>query len=167
MIGLTRWCIAHRRWVVIGWVVLAIGTTAIASAVGRNYATDFQLPGTEAQRALNLLTSKFPTQSGDRDTIVFHTKQGTVSSPAVRQVMEPLLARAASAPHVVSVISPYSARGAAQVSRDQRTAFAVVNYDKRANLLPDNTAKPILDAVNAANHGRAAGRRRRPGRRAG
>jgi RND superfamily putative drug exporter len=153
VLGLTRWCIGHRRWVVIGWVVLAIGTTAIASAVGRHYATDFQLPGTEAQRALNLLTSKFPTQSGDRDTIVVHTKQGTVSSPAVRQVMEPLLARVASAPHVVSVISPYSARGARQVSRDQRTAFAVVNYDKRANLLPDNTAKPILDAVNAANHG--------------
>ena len=151
MLGLTRWCIAHRRWVVIGWVVLAVGTTAIATGVGRNYATDFQLPGTEAQRALNLLTHEFPTQSGDRDTIVFQTRRGTVKSAEVRDVMVPLLARVGGMPHVVSVISPYSPKGAAQVSNDQRTAFAIVGYDKRANLLPDKTGKPVLDAVNAAS----------------
>jgi putative drug exporter of the RND superfamily len=151
VLKLTRWCIAHRRWVVVGWVVLALSTTAIASAVGRNYATNFSLPGTEAQRALDLLTQEFPSQSGDRDTVVWHTAQGTVNSPAVRQVIEPLLARVGATPHVVSVISPYSPHGATQVSPDQRTAFAVVNFDKRANLLPDTTGKPILNAVNAAS----------------
>jgi hypothetical protein len=46
MLALSRWCIAHRRWVIIGWVVVAIGTTVIAGAVGRNYATNFSLPNT-------------------------------------------------------------------------------------------------------------------------
>ncbi len=151
MLGLTRWCIGHRRWVVIGWIVLALGSTAIASAVGRHYATNFSLPGTESQRALDLLTREFPAQSGDRDTIVFHTTQGTVFSSAVRGTMEPLFARASTFPHVVGVVSPYSTRGALQVSRDRRTAFAVVNYDKRANLLPNDAGKPILGAVNAAS----------------
>ena len=32
-----------------------------------------------------------------------------------------------------------------------QTAFATINYDKRANLLPDNTGKPVLDAVNAVH----------------
>lgn len=149
VISFARWCIRHRRYVVIAWLVIAIGTTVIASTVGRQYATNFSLPGTEAQRAQDLLTSEFPTQSGDLDTIVFHTSSGTVHSPDVRNRMVRLLAGVSAMPHVTTVISPYGPRGAIQVSRDQRTAFATVVYDKRANLLPDSTGKPVLAAVNA------------------
>ena len=84
IVRLARWCIAHRGRVVAAWVAVAILTTFIASAVGRQYATNFTLPGTEAQRALDLLKAEFPAQSGDADTIVFHTSKGTVDSPAVR-----------------------------------------------------------------------------------
>ena len=126
-------------------------TTAIASAVGRNYATNFTLPGTEAQRALDLLTHKFPAQSGDLDTIVFHTSQASVDAPSIRGTIEPLLARVKTMPHVVAVVSPYTPRGALQVSRDRQTAFATIYYDKRANLLPNSTGTPVLDAVNAAS----------------
>ena len=149
MIRLSRWCIAHRRWVVTGWIAIAIGTTLLATGVGRHYANNFSLPGTEAQRVLNLLQSKFPAQGGDRDTIVFHTSQGTVDSPAVRNAIEPLLAKVGTMPHVVNVVSPYSPAGVVEVSRDRRTAFATVNYSKRANLLPNNTGQPVLNAVDA------------------
>jgi RND superfamily putative drug exporter len=148
MIGLARWCIAHRRWVIIGWIAIAIGTTAIAGAVGRNYATDFSLPGTEAQKVVNLLEKEFPAQSGDVDTIVFHTSGGSINDPAVKQAMQPLLAKVEGMPHVDSVVSPYTPAGRLQVSKDGRTGFAVVNYDKRANLLPDNTGKPVLTAID-------------------
>jgi putative drug exporter of the RND superfamily len=151
LLGLTRWCIAHRRYVVIGWIAIAIVTTVIAQSVGRNYSTNFSLPGTEAQRAQNLLSSEFKVQSGDQDTIVFHTSQGTVDSPAVRQTMTALLARVATMPHVVGVISPYGRRGALQVSPNRTTAFATVSYSKRANLLPDATGKPVLAAINAVS----------------
>ena len=151
MIGLSRWCIAHRRWVVVGWIVIAIGTTVIASAVGRQYANNFALPGTESQHVSDLLSKEFKAQSGDIDTIVFHTTNGTVFSPHVRTVMKPLIAKVKTMPHVVSVISPYTAAGAVQVSRDQRTAFATINYSKRANLLPSDTGKPVLNAVNSIN----------------
>ena len=50
-------------------------------------------------------------------------------------------------PHVDSVVSPYSAAGRVAVSRDRKTAFATINYDKRANLLPDKTGQPVLDAI--------------------
>ena len=149
MIGLSRWCIAHRRWVILGWIAIAIGTTAVASAVGRQYANVFGLPGTETQRVVDLLDSEFKAQSGDVDTIVFHTSRGTVADPAVRAAIVPLLACVSKMPHVVSVISPYTAAGAVQVSRDRQTAFATINYDKRANLLANNTGKPVLDAINA------------------
>ncbi|MFZ1995015.1 MAG: MMPL family transporter, partial [Solirubrobacteraceae bacterium] len=150
MVRLGRWCIAHRRWVIAGWIVLAVVTTLIASAVGRQYATDFSLPGTEAQHVVDLLGSQFKAQSGDVDTIVFHNARGSIDDPAVRKAMEPLLASVEKMPHVVSVISPYSQTGAVEVSKDRRTAFATVNYDKRANLLPDKTGQPVLNAINAA-----------------
>jgi putative drug exporter of the RND superfamily len=92
LLNLARWCIQHRRRVVIGWILIAVLATVLANSVGRQYATNFTLPGTEAQKAQDLLTREFPTQSGDLDTIVWHTAQGTVNSPAVRNAIEPLLA---------------------------------------------------------------------------
>ena len=148
MVGFARWCIAHRRWVIVGWIVVAIGSTVIAGAVGRQYSTNFSLPGTEAQHVTDLLQSQFKSQSGDVDTIVFHTANGTVDDPHVRAAIEPLLAKVADMPHVVSVVSPYTSAGAVEVSHDRQTAFATVNYDKRANLLPDATGKPVLTAVD-------------------
>ena len=56
LLGLVRWCIAHRHQVVIGWVAVAVVATVLAGAVGRQYATNFSLPGTESQRASDLLT---------------------------------------------------------------------------------------------------------------
>ncbi len=149
MRGLARWSIRNRRFVVIGWFAVAILTTVLATVVGRNYATNFSLPGTESQRAQSLLSREFSQQSGDLDTVVWHTSSGTVQSPAVRERLTSLLARARRMPHVVGVVSPYGPRGGLQISRDQRTAFAVVSYDKRANLLPDATGKPLLSAVGA------------------
>jgi RND superfamily putative drug exporter len=149
MVKLSRWCIAHRRWVIGGWVLVAVLTTVIAGTVGRQYATDFSLPGTEAQHVVDLLGSQFKAQSGDVDTIVFHTKQGTVDDPAVRNAVTPVLDRVAKMPHVAGVVSPYTSAGAVEVSKDRRTAFATVNYDKRANLLADKTGQPVLDAINA------------------
>jgi putative drug exporter of the RND superfamily len=149
MIGLSRWCIAHRRWVVAGWVIVAVLTTVIATGVGRHYATDFSLPNTESQHVVDLLKSEFPAQSGDTDTIVWHNSQGSATAPNVRAQLGPLLAKVMKMPHVVTVGSPFAPGGAAQVSKDGHTAFATVNYDKRANLLPDSTGKPVLDAIDA------------------
>jgi putative drug exporter of the RND superfamily len=145
---LSRWCIAHRRAVIVGWVLLAIGITVLASAVGRQYANDFSLPNTESQHVVDLLKSEFPSQGGDVDQLVFNTTTGTVQSPAVRNAIEPLLKQVQTMPHVVSVTSPYSPGGSYEISRDGRTAFATVTYSKRANLLPNDTGQPLLDAID-------------------
>ena len=144
MLKLTRWCIAHRRRVVIAWIAVAVLTTVLASAAGRNYATNFSLPGTESQRVLDLLKKEFPAQSGDVDTIVFHTANGSVDDPAVKAAMTKLLAQVSKDPHVVSV-------GTIVVSHDRKTAFATVNYDKPANLVPNDAGKPVLNQIDAVN----------------
>jgi putative drug exporter of the RND superfamily len=149
MLRLTRWCISHRRQVIVAWIVIAVVTTVVAGAVGRQYASNFTLPGTESQHVVDLLNKEFPTQKGDVDTIVFHNTQGTIDELAVRKAITPLLAKVRRMPHVQSVVSPYGPAGAVQIASDRRTAFATVNYDERANLLPDNAGKPELAAVKA------------------
>jgi RND superfamily putative drug exporter len=149
MRAIARFCMAHRLWVTIVWIVVAAGTTVLAQSVGPSYATVYTLPGTETQRAHDLLAKEFPAQSGDVDQIVFHTSQGTIDSPAVRAAIEPLLARISTMPHVAAVISPYSTRGAVQISPDRRTAFATINYNEPANQMGSATGKPVLAAVKA------------------
>ncbi len=149
MLNLARWCIAHRRRVVLGWVAVAILVTVLAQAVGTKYASVFSLPGTDSQRALDLLKREFTAQSGDADTVVFQVSRGTIDSPAVRGAIAPLLARVSVLPHVTGVVSPYSQRGAVQVSPNRTTAFATVNYDKPANQLANTTGNALLNQVNA------------------
>jgi putative drug exporter of the RND superfamily len=149
VLKVTRWCIRHRRRVLVAWLVIAVATTVVATAVGRNYSTNFSLPGTESQNARDLLTREFPAQSGDVDSIVFHTSSGSIDDPAVRSAIENLLTKVNKDPHVVSVVSPYGPAGSVEVSHDRRTAFATVNYDKAANLLPNDTGTPVLDQIKA------------------
>ena len=151
MQGLARWCIAHRRRVVLAWVAVAILLTVVAHAVGPNYVTVFSLPGTESQRAVDLLKHEFKAQSGDADTIVFQVAKGTIDAPAVRAAMSPLLARVRALPHVAGVVSPYSPSGAVQVSPDRMTAFATINYDQPANVLANSTGKSLLVQVAAVH----------------
>jgi putative drug exporter of the RND superfamily len=151
MRGLARWCVAHRRRVVVAWFAVAVLTTVVAHAVGPSYVTSFGLPGTDSQRALDLLKGNFKTQSGDVDTVVLHVSRGTVDSPGVRAAVAPLLTRVGALPHVAGVISPYSSRGAVQVSPNRMTAFATVNYDHPANVLASATGKPLLAQVNAVH----------------
>lgn len=137
MLGLARFCMAHRGRVIVAWVVAAVLVTVVARAIGPNYVTEYSLPGTQTQQATDLLKQDFPAQSGDADAIVFHVSQGTIDSPAVRAAITPLLTHVGSLPHVTGVVSPYSTAGALEVSKDRMTAFATVNFDKPANELPN------------------------------
>src|SRR6202044_1011781 len=100
MLRLARWCISHRRQVIGAWILIAVVTTVVAGAVGRQYATNFTLPGTESQHVADLLNKQFPAQKGDVDTIVFHNSKGTIDQSAVRGAIAPLLARVTRLPHV-------------------------------------------------------------------
>jgi len=151
MLKLTRICIAHRRVVVGAWILVAVLTTVIAGAVGRDYSTNFTVPGTQSQKALDLLNRDFKSQAGDVDSIVFHTSLGTIYSPAVRAAMTKVLTKVKADPDVVHVISPYASPGAVEVSKDHRTAFAVVNYSKPANQLPNAAGKPVLKQIAAVH----------------
>ena len=87
MLRLTRWIIAHRRLVAIGWIAVAVGVLAISSSVGTRTSNNFSLPNTGSQRATDLLTTRFPAQAGDADQIVFHARAGKLRDPAIQSTV--------------------------------------------------------------------------------
>jgi RND superfamily putative drug exporter len=149
MLRLTRWTIAHRRLVVIAWIVVAVGVFAISTSVGTRTANNFSLPNTGSQHATDLLKTRFPAQAGDSDQIVFHARAGTLRDPAVRGAVVAAIGRVSKLPHVTGVVSPYSAESRA-ISRDGTIGFATVTFDKRANQLPKAAIQRVISSAQLA-----------------
>src|SRR5438270_1771796 len=149
MLRLTRWTIAHRRIVAIGWVAVAVGVLAISSSVGTRTANNFSLPNTGSQHATDLLASRFPAQAGDADQIVFHARSGKLSDPAIQSTVSATIARVSKLPHVTAVVSPY-ANGSKAISPTGTIGFATVTFDKRANQLPKAAIQRVITNAEAA-----------------
>jgi RND superfamily putative drug exporter len=149
MLRLTRWTMAHRRLVAIGWIAVAIGVLAISSSVGTRKANNFSLPNTGSQRATDLLASRFPAQAGDADQIVFHARAGTLGDPAIRGAVGAAIGRVSTLPHVTGVVSPYSG-GSRAISSDGKIGFATVTFDERANQLPKAAVQRVIASAQAA-----------------
>ena len=148
MLKLARWTIAHRRIVVVSWIVIAVGVLAVSQAVGKRNANNFSLPNTDSQRAADLLQSRFPAQAGDADQIVFRTRTGTLSDASTRAAIAPMLVRIAKLPHVAGVVSPYDA-GAAAISKTGTIGFATIEFDQKANLLPKAAIDRVIHAAES------------------
>jgi RND superfamily putative drug exporter len=149
MLRIARWTMAHRRIVVVAWVIAAVGIFAVANSVGKKTASSFTLPGTGSQQASDLLKSRFPTEAGDADQVVLHARTGKVTDAAARARIDAVLARVARLPHVAAVVSPYAA-GQHAISRDGTIAFATVNFDQRANALPKAAVERVITTAESA-----------------
>jgi RND superfamily putative drug exporter len=149
MLRLTRWTIAHRRLVAIGWVALAVGVLAISSSVGTRTANNFSLPNTGSQHATDLLASRFPAQAGDSDQIVFHARAGKLNDPAIQSIVSATIARVSKLPHVTAVGTPYSV-GSRAISADRTIGFATVTFNERANQLPKAAIQRVITSAEAA-----------------
>ncbi len=151
MLKLARWSTTHRKYVLIGWIVLLFGVNAIAQSAGTSYSNNFTLPNSGAQRAADLLQHSFPAQAGDRDTIVYKVGSGTVLDPAVKARMSKMFAEVEKLPHVAAVISPYAGPAAGKaISANGQIAFATVVFDEKANLLPKSAAERVVKVARAA-----------------
>ena len=166
MATFARWCYRHRIIVVVAWLVVLATVIGVDRTVGNAYSNTFNLPGTESAKALSLLSAALPKQSGDSDSLVWHVSSGSVNDPAVRTRITALLQIVAKSPSVAAVTSPYTPRGAVQISRDGKTAYATVLFTKlAAELRGRRPARHRPD--EGGGQARPGGRDRRPGDRAG
>ena len=117
----------HPWRVVAAWVVAAIAVVMLNSAIGGQSNDDFRLPGSESQRAADLIQNRFPQQTLYTSHVLFHSPDG-LTDQQTRATVDEAVAQLRQMPHVVSVTGPYDPRGPT-LSRDGRTAFATVAFD--------------------------------------
>jgi putative drug exporter of the RND superfamily len=149
MLTWTRWMTGHRRLVIVAWMALAAGLLGLSQGIGSRAANNFSLSKTDSQHAVDLLQSRFPTQAGDADQIVFHTLDGKLTDASARAAITPLLARIGQLPHVAGVVSPYR-QGANALSANGTIGFATVEFDTRASEVPKAAIDTVIHTAESA-----------------
>jgi len=148
---LAAWCYRRRRRVVVGWVVALIVISVLGQTVGGDLLKTFSLPGTESDRAFNVLKKEF-SRKGDTGDLAFRVKgPGDVNSAAVRSEIEPVFAKLRKEPHVVSVTTPYEPAGGRFVAQGGKIAYAEILFDVQANDVPLDLASNMRTIAEDAN----------------
>src|SRR3954468_18027898 len=125
---LAAWCHDRRRTVIGLWVGAFVLIGVLWGVAAGEYSNNFRLPGTESQRAYDLLKDKFPQQAGDTASVVFAVDNGGVLDARNRPQIERALGEIKKSPEVLGVGDPF-AKGAA-VSRDGKITFATIQFRK-------------------------------------
>jgi RND superfamily putative drug exporter len=146
------WAFGHRRGVLVGWVIVLGLVIASVAAFKGEFSSRFEVPGTESQRAQDLLHEKYPGAGGASARVVFAARAGErLTDPENRAAVMRSVARARSADGVALVIDPYRARALGDAGR---IGYADVIYPKPADEI-DDAARDELEA--SAEPARAAG----------
>jgi RND superfamily putative drug exporter len=131
MRSIANFCYRKRRYVVAGWLFLLAGVIALSTAFSGEFSTEFKLPGSESQDALDLLEeSGVEERTGVQGQIVFEA-EGGVDDPAVRSAIEGLLADIESEVPEVETVSPYEPGKDYQIADNGTIAYAELNFSDR------------------------------------
>ncbi|MGW5558380.1 MMPL family transporter [Micromonospora sp. NPDC003944] len=147
---LGRGALRRRRLVVALWLVVLVVAGLAAATLRGPTASNFTMPGTESQRALDLLADQFPAASGATGTIAIKAPaDGQLATPQGQAVVQELVQQASTLPGVVGAVNPLQvgavspngryalvqvqfATGGDDVTDAQRTAYEQVGAAAKA-----------------------------------
>ncbi len=153
--GLARFCV-RRRFLVLGvWLVATIALVVISHRLGDNTNDNLSLPGTNSQKATDVLKTSFPAQANGTSPIVLHAKNGKLTDTNNANAVNQAATNLSKDPDVAAVVSPLTQQGASQLSKDQTTGYLSVTLSKSPGSLSEGDAQSIID--KAAMPAQAAG----------
>ncbi|MFG2307721.1 MMPL family transporter [Streptomyces sp. NPDC048566] len=149
-----RLAFRRRHVVALIWVALLTLAGVGAASAPVAGASSFSIPGTEAQKAFDLLENRFPGMSADGATarVVFQAPDGEkMADAANKATVEKTVKVLGTGSEVSSVDDPFAAH---TVSKDGTVAYASVKY-KVSGMELEDSSKDALKA--AAQDARDAG----------
>ncbi|WP_330266376.1 MMPL family transporter [Streptomyces griseorubiginosus] len=147
---LGRLAFRRRHFVALMWVALLTLAGVGAASAPAAGSTSFSIPGTEAQKAFDLLEQRFPGASADGATgrLVFKAPAGEkMTDAANRATVEKTVGELGDGSEVVSVTDPFKTNA---VSKDGTVAYISVSYDAPAMELKDATRDALEKAGDQA-----------------
>ncbi|WP_432945964.1 MMPL family transporter [Kribbella sp. CA-253562] len=147
---LGRFAFRRRRMVVFVWLGLLLTGIAGAATLSGPVSDGFSIPGTESQRAVDLLDERFPQAGADSGVarIVFQAPPGEqLAAPDNSAAVQGVLAELRTGPQVAAVSDPYTAQA---ISADGRTGYAQVSYDVAGQEVTPESREAVAAAVEPA-----------------
>lgn len=139
---LGRGAFRRRRLVALVWVALLFLAGFGAASASAPTSGSFSIPGTEAQKAFDLLEERFPGAAADGATarIVIKAPAGAkVTDPGTKAEVEKIISGLKSGPgadQIAKVDNPYEVQA---VSQDASTAYISAKYKVSGMELTDDT----------------------------
>ncbi|MYS90050.1 MULTISPECIES: MMPL family transporter [Streptomyces] len=145
-----RMSFRRRHFVALIWVALLTlaGVGAASAPTAGN--SSFSIPGTEAQKAFDLLEQRFPGTSADGATarVVFKAPSGEkMTDPGNKATVRETVKELSDGSEVVRVTDPYQAKA---VSKDGTVAYAQVSYKVSGMELEDSSRDALEDSAQDA-----------------
>ncbi|MFJ4832288.1 MMPL family transporter [Streptomyces sp. NPDC088747] len=147
---LGRLAFRRRHFAALIWVALLTLAGVGAASAPAAGTTSFSIPGTEAQKAFDLLEQRFPGASADGATgrIVFKAPEGEKMTDADNKAtVAKTVDELGDGSEVVSVTDPFTTNA---VSKDGTVAYTSVKYDLPGMELADSTRDALEKAGDDA-----------------
>ncbi|GAA1529006.1 MMPL family transporter [Streptomyces albidochromogenes] len=146
-----RFAFRRRPFVALAWIALLVLAGVGAASASTATSSSFSIPGTEAQKAFDLLDERFPGAAADGATarVVFKAPEGErMTDPGHKAEVEKVVTGLRSgSDQVASVVDPYAGKA---VSRDGTTAYTQVSYKVSGMELTDETRDALVAAGDEA-----------------
>jgi RND superfamily putative drug exporter len=139
---------ASNPWRTIGlWFLATVVLIGLTAAFHGKLVNEFKLPGSDTQRASDLLKAKFPAQNGSALTFVFQAPAGQrIDTPAHKAAIDQIIALAKKAPYATRTTSPFD-KG--NLSKSGRVGFFDQSFSKNSFDLSWTTTKALMDSTQA------------------
>src|SRR6266545_4874945 len=132
----TRACATHPWRVVVGWVGIVVLLIVLVGTVGGSLRDEFEIPGSDTQKATDLIESEFASEQGGVLNVVFAAPEGErLDTPQRKAAIQEAVARLRSPEFkpkdgkagIESVGNPFSKD---TFSDDGRIAYAEAQFDQ-------------------------------------
>jgi putative drug exporter of the RND superfamily len=132
----TRACATHPWRVVLGWIGLVVLLVALVATIGGELRDEFEIPGSDTQKATDLIEAEFAEEQGGVLNLVFAAPRGErLDTPERRAAINEAIARLKTSEFkptedkagVESVGNPFSED---TFSDDGRIAYAEAQFDR-------------------------------------
>jgi putative drug exporter of the RND superfamily len=150
---LARFVMHHRRIVSLVWLLLFVAGGIAASGLSSRLTFDFSLPGQPGDTAEQQLVSSYGASSDDTLVAVVHAPAGSTIS-ASRDEVASVFDKVRTDVPQVRVIDPAGVGGDGFVSRDDKTAFVLIQGPAPQGFGPgfETQVEPALTKAAAAAH---------------
>ena len=121
--ALGSFCVRFRWPVVAVWLVIAAVLIGLAKHAGEDTNDNLKLPGTNSDRATEILAQRFPSNANGSLPLVLHARSGKLTDSRYAAAVSETVKAYANDPAVSSAVSPLSEQGQAFLSKDAKTGY--------------------------------------------